>query len=74
MNIIFHFADLEVSDLSQLNNKYAEASPEAQSAIDYTIDTLTSWHADIIAEDMKKLPNEEKEKIFAVIKDTIHTQ
>ena len=72
MNIIFHFADLEVTDLSQLNN--VEASPEAQVAIEHAVSTFTRWHADIVTENLKKLPNDEREQILSVIKSNLHTQ
>ena len=72
MNIIFHFADLEVTDLSQLNN--VEASPKAKVAIEHMLDKFTSWQADIVTENLKKLPNDEREQILSVIKSNLHTQ
>lgn len=69
MDIIFKFADLEVTDLSQIDTVYEDASPEAKASIDRTIDVLTSWHAEIITENIKKLPQDEKEKIIRAIKE-----
>ena len=72
MNIIWQFADLEIPDLSQIND--VEASPEAKAVIDYAVDKLTSWHADLVKEDMKKLPKDQRDKIFSALEDILHTQ
>ena len=72
MSIIWQFADLEISDLSQIN--HVDASPEAKAVIDYAVDKLTSWHADLVKENMKKLPKVQRDKIFSVVDDILHTQ
>lgn len=62
MNIIFHFADLEVTDLSQLNN-IKDVSSEAASAISRFQDGIATWHAKLIADYINEQPISYQEKL-----------
>ena len=62
MNIIFHFADLEVTDLSQLN-KVEDVSPEAASAISRFQDGIATWQAKFITDYINEQPISYQEKL-----------